>query len=305
MKTKHSLLKRKKLLCHQERSSCSNEQKHDDNNMDTPMSDSPLVDCSPCTKSPSLVNYVHFTPAVISASAAITTTLTATTTPPNHSRFGDDTTVQSMIPTNKDNNNDTNNNNNTNNNTFDTRDNKETACIVVHEHHTDPMQIHNTTQTTSTRDQMFSSPTMQSFTVPNSLHDETASPLTSGTEHEPFALQQDTVREIHSSPNISQSDSTTDVNKKRKRVNKSKLLSLVPWPYKEVVDSGPHAMYLRYNALLNYVMSLRVKEKRRVYVLMRNMPNLTVDVFFPHHGFTAGEFSFFQVISEQMHKEIK
>ena len=46
-----------------------------------------------------------------------------------------------------------------------------------------------------------------------------------------------------------------------------------------------------------YIERMRVREKRRVFNIMR-MPGMTADTFLPAHGFTLGEFSCFQVLSD-------
>lgn len=51
--------------------------------------------------------------------------------------------------------------------------------------------------------------------------------------------------------------------------------------------------------LSRVVESLRVRDKRFLFQIMRNTTSLTHDTFFPCYGFTAGEFAMWQVLSEQ------
>jgi len=44
--------------------------------------------------------------------------------------------------------------------------------------------------------------------------------------------------------------------------------------------------------------SLRVKDKRQLFHIMRKTRNLSHDTFFPRYGITAGEFSIWQILSE-------
>lgn len=55
----------------------------------------------------------------------------------------------------------------------------------------------------------------------------------------------------------------------------------------------------KFNILKDSIGDLRVKDKRCIYLLMRtSSDDLNVDTFFPHYGFTAGEFAVGQVLCE-------
>ena len=54
----------------------------------------------------------------------------------------------------------------------------------------------------------------------------------------------------------------------------------------------------KYMILSCFVESLRVKDKRALFHIMRKSENLTHDTFFPSYGITAGEFAIWQILSE-------
>ena len=55
----------------------------------------------------------------------------------------------------------------------------------------------------------------------------------------------------------------------------------------------------KYMILSCFVETLRVKEKRQIFHIMRRYgPELNHDSFFPQYGITAGEFAVWQVLSE-------
>ena len=55
----------------------------------------------------------------------------------------------------------------------------------------------------------------------------------------------------------------------------------------------------KYIVLSYFVESLRVREKRQIFHIMRrNFSILDHDTFFPMYGITAGEFAVWQVLSE-------
>jgi hypothetical protein len=60
----------------------------------------------------------------------------------------------------------------------------------------------------------------------------------------------------------------------------------------------------KYIVLSRFVDTLRVKDKRQIFHMMRNHgpDELHHDTFFPHFGITAGEFSVWQVLSENSRK---
>ena len=54
----------------------------------------------------------------------------------------------------------------------------------------------------------------------------------------------------------------------------------------------------KYVVLSKYIEQLRVRDKRQIFQIMRRTNNLTESTFFPFYGFTAGEFSVWQGLSE-------
>ena len=54
----------------------------------------------------------------------------------------------------------------------------------------------------------------------------------------------------------------------------------------------------KYIVVSCFIESLRVKDKRQLFHIMRKTSNLSHDTFFPRYGVTAGEFSIWQILSE-------
>ena len=54
----------------------------------------------------------------------------------------------------------------------------------------------------------------------------------------------------------------------------------------------------KYIVISCFVESLRVKDKRHLFYIMRKSCDLCHDTFFPHYGITAGEFAIWQILSE-------
>ena len=59
--------------------------------------------------------------------------------------------------------------------------------------------------------------------------------------------------------------------------------------------------WTKYMVLSKIIENLRVKDKRALFHIMRTVP-VTENSFFPHYGFTAGEFSVWHVLSESSRK---
>ena len=55
----------------------------------------------------------------------------------------------------------------------------------------------------------------------------------------------------------------------------------------------------KYLVLSRVIETLRVRDKRHIFQVMRLTPDLNHNTFFPHYGFTAGEFAMWQILSEQ------
>ena len=57
--------------------------------------------------------------------------------------------------------------------------------------------------------------------------------------------------------------------------------------------------YIKYLIIACFIERLRVKEKRQIFHIMRSSTDvLDENTFFPQFGITAGEFSIWQVLSE-------
>jgi hypothetical protein len=54
----------------------------------------------------------------------------------------------------------------------------------------------------------------------------------------------------------------------------------------------------KYERIKHVIEHLRVRDKRNLYVLMRNFPNLSPSTLFPAYGFVAGEFAIGQILSD-------
>ena len=54
----------------------------------------------------------------------------------------------------------------------------------------------------------------------------------------------------------------------------------------------------KYIVISYFVESLRVKDKRHLFHVMRRTDSLTHDTFFPTYGITAGEFAIWQILTE-------
>ena len=54
----------------------------------------------------------------------------------------------------------------------------------------------------------------------------------------------------------------------------------------------------KYMVLSCFIEALRVREKRHIFQIMRRSDQLSHDTFFPLYGVTAGEFSTWQVLTE-------
>jgi hypothetical protein len=67
-----------------------------------------------------------------------------------------------------------------------------------------------------------------------------------------------------------------------------------------------HSIYSfhRLNIILSQIISLRVKNKRQIYLWMRTAGlNITEHTFFPSYGFTAGEFAIGQLLNLEVNRK--
>lgn len=55
----------------------------------------------------------------------------------------------------------------------------------------------------------------------------------------------------------------------------------------------------KYIVLSRVIGALRVKDKRHIFSIMRRTDELSHETFFPEYGFTAGEFTIWQILSDQ------
>lgn len=54
----------------------------------------------------------------------------------------------------------------------------------------------------------------------------------------------------------------------------------------------------KYIVISYFVESLRVKDKRHIFQIMRRCAHLNHDTFFPEFGICAGEFAIWQILSD-------
>ncbi len=58
------------------------------------------------------------------------------------------------------------------------------------------------------------------------------------------------------------------------------------------------AQWERYNIVSKQVSNLRVKQKRQIFVSMRETTDVDMHSFLPHYGITCGEFSIFHILGQ-------
>jgi len=63
-------------------------------------------------------------------------------------------------------------------------------------------------------------------------------------------------------------------------------------------EYGPQATYEKSVILGSVLSQLRVKDKRRLFNLMRTQSNVNEHTFLPQFGFTFGEFALWQILCE-------
>jgi hypothetical protein len=70
-----------------------------------------------------------------------------------------------------------------------------------------------------------------------------------------------------------------------------------------MISSGPESTYYKYNILYHSICNLSVKQKRKLFGIIRGL-NSENDghIFFPQFGFTVGEFSIMQICIENQNK---
>ena len=60
----------------------------------------------------------------------------------------------------------------------------------------------------------------------------------------------------------------------------------------------------KYTAMWWHLKKMRVKDKRQLFLLLRSVPDIDENVFFPAYGLTAGEFATFQILNEYAKKQV-
>lgn len=68
-------------------------------------------------------------------------------------------------------------------------------------------------------------------------------------------------------------------------------------------DDLARATKSKYQAQLQIVKGMQVKQKRNIFGILRQNEGLDADAFLPLYGLHCGEFSCFQILSEQSRKD--
>ena len=61
----------------------------------------------------------------------------------------------------------------------------------------------------------------------------------------------------------------------------------------------------KYDRIFRFVQSMRVRQKRHLFYVLRHVPEVSSDTFLPAFGLHCGEFACFQILSEHSRKEGK
>ena len=60
----------------------------------------------------------------------------------------------------------------------------------------------------------------------------------------------------------------------------------------------------KYIVIEHTVNTMRVRDKRFLFLCMRTHDHVNFDTFFPHYGITAGEFATWQVLGDSTRKRV-
>lgn len=58
-----------------------------------------------------------------------------------------------------------------------------------------------------------------------------------------------------------------------------------------------------YNTAFKVFSTLKIKDKRAIFQLLRTTPNISPHHLLSHYGLTVGEFSVFQILGENLRKK--
>ena len=61
----------------------------------------------------------------------------------------------------------------------------------------------------------------------------------------------------------------------------------------------------KYRRIFRHVTSMRIRDKRQLFLVLRSISDMSSDVFLPQYGLHCGEFACFQILSEYTRKEGK
>lgn len=70
----------------------------------------------------------------------------------------------------------------------------------------------------------------------------------------------------------------------------------------QLLQTATKEKYLR---LFKSVQTMRVRQKRHLFYVLRHVPDISPDTFLPEFGLHCGEFACFQILSEHSRKEEK
>ena len=61
----------------------------------------------------------------------------------------------------------------------------------------------------------------------------------------------------------------------------------------------------KYDRIFRFVQSMRVRQKRHLFYVLRHVPDVSSDTFLPAFGLHCGEFACFQILAEHARKDGK
>lgn len=61
----------------------------------------------------------------------------------------------------------------------------------------------------------------------------------------------------------------------------------------------------KYQAQFNFIKDMRIRQKRNIFLILRQCEEVTPDTFLPLYGLHCGEFACFQILAEHSRKESK
>ena len=66
-----------------------------------------------------------------------------------------------------------------------------------------------------------------------------------------------------------------------------------------------YSSWIKYIAIFYYISKLKIRDKRNIFSIIRNTPEIDCSFYFPHYGFTASEFSVWYVVCDFSKRSLK